>query len=440
MKFRFQVVASAFHKGRLKVTYDPSYALSNEYNTNYTHIIDLAKERDFTIEVGWGHERSMVRHRTPGFDFLPYSENVLSADPLNLANGIVSVYVVNDLTTPNSTVDNDVQVNVFISAGDNIEFFDPDSDDIDDYVWFKTPPADPPGPPPTMLKQQPETIYEPQMGEKMESHPDSDQTKSENEPMKLDASEDMAAIISSTDNTDNVFFGDPIVSFRQCLKRYNYSRTWCTGNGGPLIGAFNNIPNFPLYRGYSPQGVDLARDPNIATPYNYADTTLLNYLTPAFVCRRGGMRVKYMRFGGSKDDLMYVTRRSVGTSVAGDAFIAATTTSANKYAQARSYLISTPHTWDGSHATAIGQNPVLEVELPYYNNVRFTPAKQINERKSLGDQERQFHSIFMTWDLDNAEAAGLHSFFSVGEDFQLAFFTGAPVCYRVVKGSDPTAQ
>ena len=43
MKFRFQIVASAFHKGRLKITYDPSYPLTNEYNTNYTHIIDLTK-------------------------------------------------------------------------------------------------------------------------------------------------------------------------------------------------------------------------------------------------------------------------------------------------------------------------------------------------------------------------------------------------------------
>jgi hypothetical protein len=33
MKFRFQVVCSTFHKGRLKVVYDPNYLASNEYNT-----------------------------------------------------------------------------------------------------------------------------------------------------------------------------------------------------------------------------------------------------------------------------------------------------------------------------------------------------------------------------------------------------------------------
>jgi hypothetical protein len=102
MKFRFQVVASSFHKGRLKITYDPSYPLTNEYNTNYTYIIDLAKERDFTVAVGWGHEKSVLNHRSPIQDTIPYRTSALGADPGGVANGILSVYVVNDLTVPNS--------------------------------------------------------------------------------------------------------------------------------------------------------------------------------------------------------------------------------------------------------------------------------------------------------------------------------------------------
>lgn len=132
MKFRFQIVASAFHKGRLKITYDPSFPLTNEYNTNYTHIIDLAKERDFTIDIGWGQERTMIGHRSPVLDAVPYRQTAIGADPGLDGNGIISVFVVNELTTPNVTPDNDISVNVFVSMGDDFEVFNPDSESIED--------------------------------------------------------------------------------------------------------------------------------------------------------------------------------------------------------------------------------------------------------------------------------------------------------------------
>lgn len=470
MKFRFQIVASAFHKGRLKITYDPSYPFSNEYNTNYTHIIDLAKERDFTVDIGWGHERSMVGHRSPGFSAVPYREIPIGADPLNEGNGILSVYVVNDLTTPNSTANNDVAVNVFVSAGDNFEVYDPDAADMEDLVWF-APQMGCKAVDPVIsasfaavgtafvsvllailvrfqtrldrltrdvrsIEETLQTVFTPQMAE---SQPDADNTVSENEPMKLQSSEQLAANASATDNTDCVYFGDPIVSFRQCMKRYNYSRTWSVDQSGTLIGKFASLPNFPLYRGYAPDAVDFTSVPAPVTPYNYAEMTLLNYIVPAYTCRRGGMRVKYMRFGGSTDDMMYVSRKTSGGGTPQASFSLNATNSSNVYQQARTYMLSATHTWDGAHATAIGQNPCLEVEFPYYNNVRFTPAKEVKDSVD-SDLDRQFHDVWCTWNVGANTVNGLHSFFSTAEDFQLAFFTGCPVAYRVQKGTDPVAQ
>jgi hypothetical protein len=477
MKFRFQVVASAFHKGRLKITYDPSYPLTNEYNTNYTHIVDLAKERDFTLEVGWGHEKSMIGHRALS-DGIFWGTSPLGADPLDLANGIISVYVVNDLTTPNSTANNDVAVNVYVSAGDNFEVFDPDSENIQDMVWFTPQMGEKEVVAPAMtagltalasclitvlvallmrlqarLDQVNKDLavirehtlrtsvqpYDPQMGEKEESHPDSDMTKNENEPMKPDSTEHLAANISPTDNTIDVYFGDPVTSFRQCLKRYCYGKTWTIDQSGSLIGKFNSLPDFPLYRGYAPNAVDLCSVPSYPTAYNYAEMTLLNYVTPAFTCRRGALRVKYLRSGGNavpNMDIWYITRNETpGTGPIAD-FVTALTPSSSKDAQTRQYAGLLSHTWDGSHATVPQLNPVLEAELPYYANVRFSPAKRASSSPT-GINPGAYHDVCGTWEPANGDIAGLHAFYSVGEDFQLGFYTGPPVAYLVAKGADP---
>lgn len=503
MKFRIQVVASAFHKGRLKITYDPSYPLTNEYNTNYTHIIDLAKERDFTIEIGWGHERSMVGHRNPGTDSLPWRTTPLGADPLNAANGIMSIYVVNDLTTPNSTADNDVSVNVFVSTADNFEVFNPDSDILQNLVWFTpqvgeklvyesqsgekaqvmstlaTALAAVGGALISLLiallmrlqtrldtatrdiielresrLQQEEDIlnvkqmvYDTQMAEKGgESHPDADMTKAENEPMKMESTEHIASRISPSDHTIDVFYGDPVTSFRQCLKRYEKYRVWSVfqtqnnlNDGGlSLVGRWESLPDFPIYRGYAADAVDNCSVPAYPTPYNYVEMTLLNYITPGFTCRRGGLRHKYFRFGGSTDDIWYVTRHEFGSGVTTQFnFAQALGTVGTPDTQTRQLFFELPHTWDGAHATHPTNNPVLEVELPFYNNVRFLPAKYVGYMPT--DLESgEYHDVAGTWTLPgNARAAGLIDFVSVGEDFQLGFFTGAPIAYYVTKGTDP---
>lgn len=72
MKFRFQVVCSNFHKGRLKIVYDPYAFESNEYNTNFTHVVDISKDKDFTVEIGWGHPLAYCQRENPTSSPLPF--------------------------------------------------------------------------------------------------------------------------------------------------------------------------------------------------------------------------------------------------------------------------------------------------------------------------------------------------------------------------------
>jgi hypothetical protein len=410
MKYRFQVVCSAFHKGRLKITYDPSYPLTNEYNTNYTRIIDISEERDFTVEIGWGQPWPFLQHRNMFTGGVIYRINnvPLGGAPGEFANGIISVHVVNELTVPNSIVDNDIAVNVFVSAGDDIEFVNPDDSQLEDLTWF--------------APQWGEYTYEAQSG-------DGDMPVETNDsaPISQGVDEVIAPMLSTSDNTLDVFFGDPVVSFRQCLKRYNYCNTLSNNTVTGKVSTLYTLSNFPMYKGRAPGAVNFPALP-LGSTYNYAKTTLLNYVTPAFTCRRGGLRWKYFKQStGNEPTLMYATRDpsptlTYGQSTDFDRLANETSTVVTQYETWRY-----PTMWSGSTLTSTLHNPTIEVELPYYENVRFSMAKQANVTSTL--IRTAFHTLFVRWNIVSTDYAAIQTFVSVGEDFSLGFFTGAPVAY-----------
>jgi hypothetical protein len=420
MKFRFQIVASAFHKGRLKIVYDPSYPLTNEYNTNYTRIIDIAEERDFTVEIGWGSQYPYLRHRDMVTNGGPiFQTTALGADPGQFANGILSVYTVNELTVPNSTANNDIAINVFVSAGDDIEFANPTEEYIEELSWY--------------VPQSGE--YTPQAGE--ENVPDADNTMMENAPTKLEPDENMAAELTCTDHTNDIYFGDPVASIRQLLKRYCFSTVWSPAALGWRIHTWN-LPDMPLHRGYDPNGIHTATGP---VNYNYAKMTLLNYFTPAFVCYRGGTRWKYVILG--EDDitngspvvhgLLQVTRRpEVDAYQYGSAEFGSN--SVTQSAMAADYVVPFRGSSAGANLTQSRFNPVNEAEIPYYENERFKYGKNGDYVTSGSDVN--FHGLNATFNANSSSHVAILAYCAAAEDYTLGFYTGPPVAYRVI---DPAA-
>jgi hypothetical protein len=117
MRFRFQIVSSNFHKGRIRVVYDPvATPVLPEFNTHYTSIHDIADEKDFTVDVGWAQTVPYRKALTTGG--ITMSTNVFGNTPVTVlpdtGNGVLSLYVLNSLTAP-SVSDDDIQVNVFVS-------------------------------------------------------------------------------------------------------------------------------------------------------------------------------------------------------------------------------------------------------------------------------------------------------------------------------------
>lgn len=415
MKFRFQIVASSFHKGRLKVVYDPKFFNTNEYNTNYLKIVDIAEEQDFTMEFGIGQAKNILEHHNPGFDSVTQLYSTTAYTSEDVGNGVVGVYVVNELTTPNSTVNNDIQINVFVSMGDDFEVFAPE-DRISSFV-FKPQSGN-------------DDWFEAQSG----LVPESENTMEPSAPLH-EMSENIAMGESQDNQMNKVFIGESILSFRTLLKRY----ALFTALGSPANAGSTQVtgrmPHFPYLRGNVPGAVDTT---NLGDPYNYCNTLLLHWIKNAFQGWRGSVRYKIIPRGVHTDSDYVAVQRAplkpgsstylysqnaipTSTTLKGARWQTVSTTSTSGHPNVRS-----PFNGVYGQVVALGDiNRVCEFEMPYQANVRFSPGKQSDLTDPITysagfDYLLQIHG-------DTTSVYDLHA--AAGEDLQFYFFSGLPRMY-----------
>jgi hypothetical protein len=403
IEYRFQVVASNFHKGRLAISYDPYYAQTFEYNTQYTHIVDIADAKDFTIKVGWGNQHGWCRATTPGTAAAPYAASKLPTINPDVYNGTISVRVLNELTTPNSGVDNDIQVNVFVKACDDFEVAAPDAT-INQYV----------------IGLAPESGLVPQSAEGVA---DAEDTAEPNAPVSSTVEAVMSQPLSISDWNKHVYFGEEIKSIRTLLKRYTQVEVMAQSSAGDVYLEFKR-PNFPLYKGYQ---VSAVHSTSALTPFNYVNQTFINWFTPCFAGKKGGIRWKYHRVGDTTTNQLlgvyrdpYAGTKYQNTSVTGPGYGTPSAIAWWGTTQLGSLLA-------GAAETNTQIDPCVEVELPYYWNRRFGYARDLNPNSEDGYHQ---HCVYTTSDGITGNTTNfIKSMVSVGEDFSLFFFVSTPIVY-----------
>lgn len=417
MKYRFQIVSSNYHKGRLKFVYDPMGipGLTAEYNTVYTEIIDISDTKDFTMQVGWGSHAS-YRERMP-IDLVttsmyakgnipgPVFDSVLNP----WGNGTLAVYVVNELTVPNDTVDNDIQINVFVAGGDDIEFAAPTDSTMNAITYLR----------PT----QPQ-VFDVQAGEIV---PDSENTKDPSAPTIAEPYAKVAADLSDKDRSVDIYFGESISSFRTLLKRYNlFDLDTAAGDVSGAVHSTSTRYWFPFHRG------------EIATGFNELDgvtmdlahMTLMNYFVPAFMGMRGSIRYK-SSFDTSAGAVwnQYIRRRP-GADRAGNTVLINGDTSS----QTTLYLSATSPGNSGQQVQPMEQNPVLEYSVPYYSNCRFIPARTRDWNVFSSPDDVIPKTSVPGYDLGFSliaenESVYREMYVAAGDDFSTFLFVGAPIMY-----------
>lgn len=413
MKYRFQIVCSAFHKGRLKIVYDPNFLASNEYNTNYLQVIDIADQTDFSIEIGNGQEVSLLSHHTPGVDSVTQLYSTTAYASKEEGNGVLGVYVVNELTTPNSDVDNSIEINVFVSAGEDFEVFVPD-DNFQKYT------------------------FRPQSGK--ETLVTEAQNTEEPSAPQQENTETLGPTSTNHDLLAKVYCGETITSFRTMLKRYNLhsNLAFTNSNSEVMLGGRRSM--FPYLRGNVAGAVDLT---STSTPYNYCNTVLLHWVTLAFSGWRGAIRWKVAprgTFDVSCKPVYWIQRGVVGGSEFQRYSDPSPNVGYDSQSQAAESAVFTTNEVRAQIKPLSGPrgvvyrngniNPTVEFEVPYYSPFRFTPGKVSNYTEQSIWTPSWDYRIQVEGQFDTAFDAWV----ATGEDFQVYFFTGLP---RMFYEDDP---
>ncbi|APG77400.1 hypothetical protein 2 [Shahe picorna-like virus 3] len=395
VRYRFQIVASAFHRGRLRIVYDPAYVGSLESSIAFTKIIDLAEERDFTIDVAWAQDSSWL----PVSDFASGLINISTSPYTTIsaaANGVIGIYVLNPLTSSDNSVANDISINVFMSMTDDCKFAIPRAVPRYCPIYNMTPQS---------LEYQSDSY--------------DSVAPSDNSPLGTSPISCINNCVKD-DNTDLVYMGESIVSFRQLLKRYEYYKTYSSGGtGNRRIKLIES--NFPAYLGYSSTAIDRS---STGGKYDFANITLLHYLTPAFIGVRGAMRSKYVVSGPTVPQMQsYSVYRIPGGNVRGYdvGALPATTSSAISYERSANNAIDFA---TGGVFSPPSQQPVIEVEFPSQVRYRFAHAKNVENLAIVPYPTLPAHAVEVIAGTDGITY--LERYISVGEDFSLFWFCGAP--------------
>jgi len=426
LKFRFQIVKSDFHKGRILVRWDPNqFTSSVEYNTNYSRVIDIAETDDFEIVVGWGQSQPWKECGTPystGSNFSSVSRLLQNNTE---GNGILELVVLNDLVSP--SVDAPITINVFVSACDDFKLAAPTNGKINNFHLF---------PQPLPSQSFIEYLDEEEILDSQSSKPNTE-TGDTTQSDKPTASGELMQIAGKGEQTDNtylVYYGDPPCSIRELCKRYTFTRFWNPSQALADTVRLNSVrnKNMPYYTGYDPKGIDLAADGT--TPLTVGPTPYVSWFTPAYAGFRGALRRKFFFSAVNTTQSPYVLRTGYSNSGNGTfnfTFYSLTETRQNiqKYLSARFSNASGA----GAAATNLTINNTIEAELPYYYPQRFSAARSV-QAQDLDCNSHIIRTTDVLIDQTGPDPARLGTVYqehvAVGEDFSLFFFTGVPIYYE----------
>lgn len=403
MKYRFQVVCSAHHKGRLAVAWDPNYfkdvASLSEYNVNQIRIVDIADTTDFTIDVGWGQPTPFADKYQFGLDGPSatqlFGNTFFATKPRG--NGVLSIRVLNELTRPSPDFGATVQVNVFASAGDDFRVAVPVPDILS-------------------------SGYSVQSGEEQ---PDVAAMTGLDEPQHEES--EMLGTSIVPDHLYAAYIGESIVSLRMLIKRY---MRWRVEALSLPAGNVHNIrlPYFPFHRG------KVGPDVSVTYPvdgFGYVNTTYLTLIAPCFAACRGSIRYKFLMNNFNStiafNNVMEFQRlrnsggyaRGSGAQPTAVSFPrSGVTDSAVEFAGTSTF----PSGASGEYAGSLINN-MAEIEVPFNSRYKFTTARSLTWWVTNSPLSPDVDSLQVNF---TSMPGNLSMFISAGDDFQCYWWLGMP--------------
>jgi len=404
--FRFKFVASPYHKGRVRISYDPSGTSGQNIVTDatsqtvvMTQIVDLGVDSDIEIRVPYQQATAFQQVRnditSSGIPFSTSGSPSWSYNAL-FDNGFITMRVQTNLTGP--VAGTSVPVLVFVRAAENFEVANPT--DLQDATTFNLQSGD---------------VY--------------------GKPMPL-----IAGTSTKMPHPDLylINFGENIKSLRKLMRRQSLSFV-----SQPVIpGVADNslyvekLGRIPPYLGYDPNGIHQAvglLEPIDTFKFNYCNNTPINWVAPAFIGMRGSIQWTINVDGKDACSHMRVYRDT--TTIPSAAYTQSYTETIGPTSRSsRFYKEFCKAGVSGSALTNQRTNAGLSVQLPMYSKYRFQTTEPGNATALSIKDESAIDSHIWEYGVTRGlpdgstvdKAVKIWHYVGIGTDFNLFHFLNVP--------------
>lgn len=403
MIFRFKFIATPFHKGRVRISYDPQSAgVQLQGDTGpfvVNKIVDLGAETD-------------VEFRVPYQQALPWCYT-LSSNQTNVwttstsptlslndtfHNGMISMKVLTALTGPTNTAS--VGVQVFVRAADNMEFANPTLAGSDL----------------TPFAIQSESYYEKGHAVAM----------------------DMGQQPSPSTHRGLVNFGESVQSLRTLMRRHNLLDTVYIGvPTANTTGVYRiSQTRFPAYYGFDPNGWNLAKGVNVPASnfaFNFTNVTPWHLISNCFLAQRGSMNWVFNPSKQSLGIVSRISRNNLTFNTYTSGYVSGAATSANIISSSL-WKNSTP-TNAGSSLTHTNTTSGHAVTLPSYSAFKFqTTTPDYVTSPAAPSSPAYDGTVYDSVNVEFPYSTGdnplngvtVERYFGIGADYTLHFFMNCP--------------
>lgn len=417
---RLKAVCTKYHKGRLRVSFDPlnNIATTNpDTNTVYTYILDLGETDEIEFEIPY-HQALAWLTCAPRADSDNWAAGGSTFGPrLGNDNGAFTVRVFNVLEAPVSPAD--VTVLCYVKGGHDFEFANP-TGSITSSV----------APLPSFFALQSEYTVHTVMGEKSKPHPE----------------------------RYGLNFGESVLSLRKLLHRSVVMDTVPLPTG--VVSAYNIYRKGYMRMPYTPgyvTGSTLTTTANkvvaASGTASYAFNTMhpIPWVTGMFVGYRGS--VNYAVTVNSPkitpDDIRFIRATDSGTTVASNRIITLQTSipGANSLSQktAKLDIINNVRNGLAGYAfTSASTNPTALFSFPDYNNYNFAlanPPNYVSGSAVDGTNEQGVLCSITSANATTTDEIGYSTIISsagAGADFTCVYFLCCPTVVWAINDPTPT--
>lgn len=407
--FTIKVICSQYHRGRLRVHWDPvpTSITTDISNRTLTKILDIGEKTELEFRVPYVQYAMWLKNHNFPNNYWNTTGSIASFSP-DYDNGFLSIRVLNNLSAPIDTAS--VTVLMFVRGAENLEFANPR--DL---------------PPKTQHFVTQAFIGEAESDTQEKSKPLVDRYL--------------------------VNWGEAIPSLRLLLQRGCLSQSIPFKAASEDSGAYYqrwlfSQTRFPTGPGYDLDSYNTAKGvvSVVDKPYSYTHQTPLTWFTPMFVTRRGAIQWHY-HFNDPTGAISHVSvgRTMLGissrnVSLGGAALTTVTDTNTSHSVRSRNLMLTNPQTHTGVALTEHKLSPSISIEMPQMvrHRFQFTSPSYSTIGTSVDGSDVDTYQLITYHTTAYATNAKmfLEKYCNAGADFSLNMFLCAPHMYYCTTAGD----